>query len=244
VLFWSDIPSSSDDEFETSDEEHLDRRDAQPWLPCVPSLRRQKLDVSYRLQRQQKHEQKMDEMVKAHAEIKKLLISRKTQFIAGENDLQARRTQAIECHLRLMIKNVRPTPEAAERAAESQGFVPKWGGRQVCSWTRVWVEKRELPQSTRGRHTKVKSLLDDPVVAAELRTYLRSNKWAMNPGKLAQNELIPSAADKYLRQIIRDEMPWGLKKYMEYELFPRIHLKVRRGISLSTARWWMHKEGF
>jgi hypothetical protein len=111
----------------------------------------------------------------------------------------------------------------------------------------VWVEKRELPQSTRERHTKVKSLLDDPVVAAELRTYLRSNKWAMNPGKLAQfskNELIPSAADKYLCQIIHDEMPWELKKYMEYELFPRIHLKVRRGISLSTACRWMHKEGF
>jgi hypothetical protein len=38
-------------------------------------------------------------MVKVHAEIKKVLISRKTQFIAGENGLQARRTQAIECHL-------------------------------------------------------------------------------------------------------------------------------------------------
>jgi hypothetical protein len=31
----------------------------------------------------------MDEIVKAHTEIKKLLISRKTQFIAGENGLQA-----------------------------------------------------------------------------------------------------------------------------------------------------------
>jgi hypothetical protein len=73
--------------------------------------------------------------------------------------------------------------------------------------------KRELPQSMRGRHAKVKSPLDDPVVAAELRTYLCSNKWAMNPGKLAQflkNELIPSTADKYLCQIICDEMPWGI----------------------------------
>lgn len=99
VLFWSDMPSSSDDEFETLDEGHLDRHDVQPRLPCVPSRKRQKLDVSYRLQRQQKHEQKMDEMAKAHAEIKKLLISRKTQFVAGENGLQAQRTRAIECHL-------------------------------------------------------------------------------------------------------------------------------------------------
>jgi hypothetical protein len=79
----------------------------------------------------------MDEMAKAHAEIKNLLISRKSQFVAGENGLQAWQTQAIEYHLQLMIKNGQPTPEAAERAAESQGFAPKWGGHQVCSWTRV-----------------------------------------------------------------------------------------------------------
>jgi hypothetical protein len=57
----------------------------------------------------------------------------------------------------------------------------------------------------------------------------------MNPSKQAQfskNNLIPSAADKYLCQIICDEMPQGLKKYMEYELFLQIHLKVRRGILL------------
>ena len=69
----------------------------------------------------------------------------------------------------------------------------------------------------------------------------------MNPEKLtqfSQNKLIPSVADEYLHHIIRDEMPRGLKKYMEYELFPRIQLKVGRGISLSTARRWMHKEGF
>jgi hypothetical protein len=69
----------------------------------------------------------------------------------------------------------------------------------------------------------------------------------MNPEKLAQfseNKLIPSVADKYLRQITHDEMPCGLKIYMKYELFPRIHLKVGRGISLSTAHRWMHREGF
>jgi hypothetical protein len=31
---------------------------------------------------------------------------------------------------------------------------------------------------------------------------------------------------------------------MELELFPRIHLRVGRGISLSTARRWLHHEGF
>jgi len=135
VWFWSDMPSSSsDDKFETSDEEHLDHHDpghhAQPQLPCGLPCKRQKLDVSYRLQRQQKHEQKIDNMKKAHTEIENFLVSKKTQFVAGENGLQAHRTQAIECHLRLMIKNGWSKPEAAECAAESQGFAPKWGGHQ------------------------------------------------------------------------------------------------------------------
>ena len=55
---------------------------------------------------------------------------------------------------------------------------------------------------------------------------------------------IPSAADKYLHKIVCDEMPCGLKHYMELELFPWIHLKVGKGISLSATQCWMHKEGF
>lgn len=51
----------------------------------------------------------------------------------------------------------------------------------------------------------------------------------MDPGKLAQfkrDQLIDTAADKYLHRITQEEMPQGLKQYMELELFPRIHLKV------------------
>ena len=39
-------------------------------------------------------------------------------------------------------------------------------------------------------------------------------------------------------------MPQGLKKYMELKLFPRIHMKVGKGISLSTARRWLQCKGF
>ncbi|KAF8235580.1 hypothetical protein L208DRAFT_1376443 [Tricholoma matsutake] len=233
VLFWSDISSSSsEDEFETSDDELGN---------CQHPI--EKLDVPYRVQRQQRQKQKLDDLQKAHIAIKKLLASRKTKFVAGGNGLQIWWTRVIECYLWLKMKNGQSTQEAGEHAAESQGFAPRWGGRQVRSWAKVWVAKRELPKSVRGSHVKVRSLLDDPKVAGELR----SNKWAINPGKLAQFskiELIPSAADQYLCKIVRDEMPRGLKRYMEYELFPWIHLKVGRGISLSTARWWMHKEVF
>jgi len=81
----------------------------------------------------------------------------------------------------------------------------------------------------------------------ELRTYMRSNKWALDPEKLAaftKNQLIPAEAEKYAHKIIDNEMPSGLKLYMELELFPRIHLKAKKGISLATARRWLRREGF
>ena len=94
---------------------------------------------------------------------------------------------------------------------------------------------------------KVFSLLSDPAIAAELQAYVHSNKWAMDPEKLSkfsQNKLIPNAANKYLQHITQNEMPHGLQRYMEYKLFPQIHLQVGHGISLATARRWLHKEGF
>ena len=94
-----------------------------------------------------------------------------------------------------------------------------------------------------GKHSKVFSLLNDPAVATELHAYVRSKKWAIDPKKLAQfsqNKLIPDIAKTYLQQITHDEMPQGIKKYLELELFPHIHLKVGKGISLSTAHCWLH----
>ena len=133
------------------------------------------------------------------------------------------------------------------RAAESHGFAAKWGRRNLRSWTRNWTRNCALPHSLQGQHAKVYTLLSDSTVAAELRAYVRSNKWAMNPDKLRQfskNELIPDAADKYLCHLVREEMPLGLKKYMDVELFHRVHLQVGRGISLSTAHRWLRREGF
>ena len=97
----------------------------------------------------------------------------------------------------------------------------------------------ELPTLDRGQHVKVKSLLKDPSICTEMQTYLRSHKWATNQKKFAdftQQKLFPAEAEKYAKHIIDKEMPCGLKKYLEVELFPRIQMKVRKGISISTAR--------
>ncbi|KIJ45003.1 hypothetical protein M422DRAFT_128168, partial [Sphaerobolus stellatus SS14] len=125
-----------------------------------------------------------------------------------------------------MVKNGRKLMDASERAAESQGFAKNWGGRMVRSWVRLWIKSRELPTSKQGRHSKVFSLLDDPLVCTELRTYLCSNKWSMNLKKLVEftkNKLLPDEAKRYLQCIVETEMPSGLKK---------------------IARQWLHKKGF
>jgi hypothetical protein len=240
----SDDDTNIDDCGEADDEE--------PKAPSCksrqpPPLKRQKLEVSYREQRNRKRIKRMASLATALKDIDCLIKSKKTKYESGPQGLQARRALTIQSYLRIVVKNQRFSIEASERAAESHGFAAVWGGRLLRSWTREYMKTQILPVSKHGRHTKVASLLNDPAIAAELRAFVRSNKWAMNPAKLAQltqKELIPSAADKYLKHIVNEEIPKGLKRYLEYELFPRIQLKVARGISLSTARRWLHSEGF
>ena len=152
--------------------------------------------------------------------------------------MQAKRTHAIASYLALVVhKNYCPLV-ASQLAAKCHGFAKMWGGRQVWSWARAWVSEQTLPILLTGRHTKTYSLLSDPGIAAELRTYVWSNKWAINPDKLAaftKDQLIPTEAEQYAQRVTSDKMPNGLKQYMEHELLPQLHLKVSRGISLVTA---------
>ena len=207
----------------------------------------QKLDIPACELRKLKYGKRRQQAEKGLCNIEKLITSKRTAFDAGEGGLQAYRARAIQSCLHMVVNNGRMLMEASERAAESQGFAPVWGGRMVRQWVAQWLESRELPSSRRGCHKKVFSLLDDPDICTELQSYLQTNKWSMNPQKLAdftKNKLLPDEARKYLQHVVSTEMPAGLKKYMELKLFPRIQMKVTRGISLRTARRWLHKEGF
>ena len=69
----------------------------------------------------------------------------------------------------------------------------------------------------------------------------------MNPAKLAaftEKTLLPAEAEKYVQDLVENEMPEGLRQYMEVVLFPCIQLKTTKGISIKTARHVMHEEGF
>jgi hypothetical protein len=212
-----------------------------------PRPKRRKLDIPVRTAREQAKQACSRELKDVLHDIEKLIASKKTEFTAGANGLQSKRARSIQSCLYMVVNNDRCITDASERAAESQGFAARWGGRMVRQWVQVWIKSRELPKSNRGRHRKVFSLLDDPEVQIELRSYMRTNKWSMNPQKLSdftKNKLLPDEAKKYMHHIIETEMPAGLKRYLEREMFPRIQMKVLKGISLRTARRWLHKEGF
>jgi transposase len=212
-----------------------------------PQPKQRKLDVLAREAHKQAYDEQRQRMEKGLQDIEKLIASKRAVFGAGQNGLQAYRARAIQSCLHMVVKNGQGLIEASECAAKSQGFAPSWSGRTVRQWVARWLKSCELPTSQRGRHQKVFSLLDDPNVCTELHSYLWTNKWSMNPQKLAdftKNKLLPDESKKYLRHVVSKEMPAGLKKYMELELFPHIQLKVARGISLRMVRRWLHKEGF
>ena len=213
-----------------------------------PDRKRHRHQIPVRVAKKKQKVERHEEWEKALTAIEKLIASKKDVFEAGRNSLQAYRARAIQSHLHMVLRNGRKQIDASERAAESQGFAAKWGGRLVRRWVKRWVTMRELPVSSRGLHGKAFSLLYDPAIRAELRSYVRSNKWSMDPTKLSefvQGKSIPAAAEKYVHHLVDEEMPRGLKKYLELELFPRVqYKKVGKGISLQTARNFLRKEGF
>ena len=90
-------------------------------------------------------------------------------------------------------------------------------------------------------------MLEDPEIRAELRDYVRSNKWVIDPVKLGDfsaQQMLPTVAKTYGTNLMDKELPKGLKQYLEIDLFPRMHMKVTQGVSIRTARRWLHREGF
>lgn len=241
----SDLPEDagidelSDDEFSDEEDEDVE--------PRMKRRRRRTLEVPAREARRIAREKRRKDLEKALTEIEKLIKSRKTQWSAGEHGVQARRARAIQSYFHLVVRKGYRGVQASQMAAETHGFGKTHSGRLIRQWGNAWLTNYDLPKSKRGCHRKLASLLDDPDIAAEIRSYLRSNKWATNPAKLADftnNKLLPDEAEKYLHHIVNKEMPAGMKRHLEYELFPRIQLKVGKGICVSTARRWMLRNGF
>ncbi|KAJ6469869.1 hypothetical protein C8R45DRAFT_1104987 [Mycena sanguinolenta] len=108
--------------------------------------------------------------------INKLIASKKDMFHAGNASLQPYQAQSIQSHLHMVVKNQKGWKLASETAAEAQGFATKWGGHIVRKWTWHWISDRVIPESKIGKHGKSYSLYNDPILHAELHSYIRSEK--------------------------------------------------------------------
>ena len=213
---WEDERSEVDEP-----SQQVDDRDERNGPDDQPRRKRQKRDIPVLKDRKTAHENKQKILQSALKDIEKLIQSRKTEFEGGSRGLQSYCAQAIESYFRLVVRKKYKGIPASEAAAEAFGFARKWGGRQVRRWVRTWLNNRDLPESNRGCHIKVRSLLEDPAIRAELRTYVQSNKWAINPQKLqdfTNKTMLPTEAAKYCQEICDKEMPRGLKKYLELDV--------------------------
>ncbi len=117
--------------------------------------------------------------------------------------------------------------EASQATAVGVMMVKGWGGHQVQWWMHIWVKGRELPQLKRGTHAKTYSLISNPIIQVELQSYMRSEKWEMDPAKLQsflRKELPFAKAETYMQQILGEEMPQGLKHHFKTVVLPRLHL--------------------
>ncbi|KAH8928062.1 hypothetical protein BT69DRAFT_1182933, partial [Atractiella rhizophila] len=126
--------------------------------------------------------------------------------------------------------------EASQIAAASHRFGLAFGARCIHLWANHYEETGELPVSNRGQHVKTYTLLNDPEICGYLRSWLRTNKWSMDPTKLAQfhvNTMVPLALEKYARQTIREEIPQGVKNYLE----------PGDGLKKEGFKWTYYKKG-
>ncbi|KAH9037972.1 hypothetical protein EDB83DRAFT_2524536 [Lactarius deliciosus] len=210
------------------------------------ALKRRRLDVPFREQRENARRRALEARIVALKDIKRVISSKKHSFEGGENGLQAYCARAIQACLHAMVSQKMGAIEASHAAAVGAMMAKEWGGRQVRRWMDAWVNQRELPHSKRGTHAKTYSLVSDPIIQAELRSYMRSNKWAIDPSKLQMllRQQLPFAeAETYMQRILGEEIPQGLKDHFESVILPRLHLQSN-GISLSTIHRMMIEDGF
>ncbi|KAH8916594.1 hypothetical protein BT69DRAFT_1228244 [Atractiella rhizophila] len=165
-----------------------------------------------------------------------------------DTELQARRVRALGSFYNLLKSGQRGRVEASKYAASATRFGEVYGARCIRMWARHYEETGELPVSNRGRHVKTYSLLNDEKLCADMRAWLHEQKWNMDPTKIRNytlSTLIPQENHKYVQMELEQQMPKGLKHYLEISVFPHIQYKPgKRGIALSTACRWLKREGF
>ena len=135
VDYYSDHSSENENYDAENEAENTDNASTKDRPAAVPPQKRQKLDVPYRQQRKELQNHRLEERTRGLTDLEKLLKSKKTTFVGGEQGLQARHTRVITSHLRMVVRNGRQWADASERSAKTYGFAAKWGGRQLRGWS-------------------------------------------------------------------------------------------------------------
>ena len=145
----------------------------------------------------------MAEFKKGLDDLKKHIKSWETLFEAGNSRLQATWARAIQSYMHLVVQKGHKKFEASEMLALTAGFAARTGSWLIRLWAIDWMVYHELPILDRGQHIKVKSLLKDPSICAEMWTYLCSHKWATNLKKFANftEQKLSQLKQKYMPSI-------------------------------------------
>jgi hypothetical protein len=107
--------------------------------------------------------------------------------------------------------------EASQIIAVSIGK-SKYQAHLIRAWTQNFVIYRSIPTSMRGKHQKIKSLLDDEDIYQMITEYL----W---------NVGCNVTVDKF-------------KKYIEQEVFSSVGIENKKSISNTTVRAWLKHFGW
>ncbi|CAJ0823324.1 13560_t:CDS:2, partial [Entrophospora sp. SA101] len=74
--------------------------------------------------------------------------------------------------------------EASEIVAVSLGWTKNYKSRCIRAWANQWIQNKTIPTSNRGKYPKTKSLWKHEDIAAQIGSYIRSNKLDITPKKL------------------------------------------------------------
>lgn len=193
VTYLSDIEFEDDgvEDEEEPEEETESKGPQRKWQKVLEVLAQEELWIA--------HENLMAEFKKGLDDLKKHIKSWKTLFGAGNNGLQATGARAIKSYMHLVVQKGHKKFEASEMLALIASFVARTGSQLI-----------RLPTLDRGQHIKVKSLLKDPSICAEMWTYLCSHKWATNLKKFANfTEQKLSQLKQKKNALWSQEISWG-----------------------------------
>nr|CAG8657135.1 8557_t:CDS:2 [Entrophospora candida] len=77
--------------------------------------------------------------------------------------------------------------EASEIVAVSLGWTKNYKSKCIRAWAKQWIRNNTVPTSMRGKHPKIQSLWNHEDIAAQVGSYIRSNKFDITPKNLCEH---------------------------------------------------------